>query len=165
MARSFRAGQAIFPQEFASAGKGPHGFSRVKTASGVVILVDGRQPRPKGTGLGRPDGMMSGQPIFLVCRASRRLSTAKNSEGLAGRSGTSSARQRTQAGRRLSRTITRQTAVQSGPQACVPLSPDACVCKGKRRSTARKGPPSGCVGSFRLHPTIIILSNFSANVR
>ena len=25
-------------------------------------------------------------------------------------------------------------------------------CKGKRRSTARKDPPSGCVGSFQLHP-------------
>ena len=91
----------------ASADKGTHGFSRGKTTSGVVILVDGRQP------------------IFLVCLASRRLSSVKNSEGLAGRSGALSARQRTQACWRNSRTITRQTAVQAGPQACVPLSTDA----------------------------------------
>ena len=64
---------------FASADKGTHGFSRGKTTSGVVILVDGRQP------------------IFLVCLASRRLSSVKNSEGLADRSGALSARQRTQA--------------------------------------------------------------------
>ena len=78
-----------------------------------VILVGGRQP------------------ACLVCLASRRLSSVKNSEGLAGWSGALSARQRTQTYWRMSRTITRQTAAQSGPQACVPLSTDA---KG---STAR----------------------------
>ena len=91
----------------ASADKGRHGFSRGKTTPGVVILVGGRQP------------------TCLVCLPSRRLSSVKNSEGLAGRSGALSARQRTQAYRRMSRTITRQTAAQSGPQACVPLSTDA----------------------------------------
>ena len=91
----------------ASADKGTRGFSRGKTTSGVVILVGGRQP------------------TCLVCLASRRLSSVKNSEGLAGRSGALSARQRTQACWRKSRTITRQTATQSGPQACVPLSTDA----------------------------------------
>ena len=50
----------------ASADKGTR-FSRGKTAPGVVLLVDGRQP------------------IFLVCLPSRRLSSAKNSEGLADR--------------------------------------------------------------------------------
>ena len=93
----------------ASADKGRHGFSRGKTTSGVVILVGGRQP------------------AYLVCLPSRRLSSVKNSEGLAGRSGALSARQRTQAYRRMSRTITRQTAAQSGPQACVPLSTDASL--------------------------------------
>ena len=63
-----------------SADKGTHGFSRGKTTSGVVILVDGRQP------------------IFLVCLASCRLSSVKNSGGLAAR---------------------------FGPQAYVPLSADA----------------------------------------
>ena len=98
---------------FASADKSTHGFSRGKTTSGVVILVGGRQP------------------ACLVCLASRRLPSVKNSEGLAGWSGALSARQRTQTYWRMSRTITRQTAAQSGPQACVPLSTDA---KG---STAR----------------------------
>ena len=64
---------------FASADKGTHGFSRGKTTSGVVILVGGRQP------------------ACLVCLAIRRLSSVKNSEGLADRSGALSARQRTQA--------------------------------------------------------------------
>lgn len=91
----------------ASVDKGTHGFSRGKTTSGVVILVGGRQP------------------ACLVCLASRRLSSVKNSEGLAGWSGALSARQRTQTYWRMSRTITRQTAAQSGPQACVPLSTDA----------------------------------------
>ena len=54
--------------KLASADTGTRGFSRGKTTSGVVILVDGRQP------------------IFLVCRASRRLSSAKNYEGLFGSS-------------------------------------------------------------------------------
>ena len=63
----------------ASADKGTHGFSRDKKVSGVVILVDGRQP------------------ACLVCLASRRLSSVKNSEGLAGQSGALSARQRTKA--------------------------------------------------------------------
>lgn len=93
----------------ASVDKGTHGFSRGKTTSGVVILVGGRQP------------------ACLVCLASRRLSSVKNSEGLAGWSGALSARQRTQTYWRMSRTITRQTAAQSGPQACVPLSTDANV--------------------------------------
>lgn len=93
----------------ASVDKGTHGFSRGKTTSGVVILVGGRQP------------------ACLVCLASRRLSSVKNSEGLAGWSGALSARQRTQTYWRMSRTITRQTAAQSGPQACVPLSTDATV--------------------------------------
>lgn len=91
----------------ASVDKGTHGFSRGKTTSGVVILVGGRQP------------------ACLVCLASRRLSSVKNSEGLAGWSGALSARQRTQTSWRMSRTITRQTAAQSDPQACVPLSTDA----------------------------------------
>ena len=96
-----------FGAAVASVDKGTHGFSRGKTTSGVVILVGGRQP------------------ACLVCLASRRLSSVKNSEGLAGRSGALSARQRTQTYWRMSRTITRQTAAQSGPQACVPLSTDA----------------------------------------
>ena len=91
----------------ASVDKSTHGFSRGKTTADIVILVGGRQP------------------ACLVCLASRRLSSAKNSEGLAGRSGALSARQRTPAYRRMSRTITQQTAAQSGPQACVPLSTDA----------------------------------------
>ena len=95
----------------ASVDKGTHGFSRGKTTSGVVILVGGRQP------------------ACLVCLASRRLSSVKNSEGLAGWSGALSARQRTQTYWRMSRTITRQTAAQSGPQACVPLSTDAILAK------------------------------------
>ncbi len=81
-----------------SVDKGIHGFLQGKTTSGVVILVGGRQP------------------ACLVCLASRRLSSVKNSEGLAGRSGALPARQRT---------IPQQAAFQSGPQACLPLSTDA----------------------------------------
>ena len=100
---------------FASADKSTHGFSRGKTTPGVVILVGGRQP------------------TCLVCLPSRRLSSVKNSEGLAGRSGALSARQRTQACCRMSRTITQRTAVQSGPQARVLLSTDASLVLFKDR--------------------------------
>ena len=93
----------------ASADKGRHGFSRGKTTPGVVILVGGRQP------------------TCLVCLPSRRLSSVKNSEGLAGRSGATYARQRTQAYWRKSRTITQQMAAQADPQACMPLSADAAI--------------------------------------
>ena len=111
----------------ASVDKGTHGFSRGKTTSGVVILVGGRQP------------------ACLVCLASRRLSSVKNSEGLAGWSGALSARQRTQTSWRMSRTITRQTAAQSDPQACVPLSTDAnayglyLACHGDEDQTVLSG--------------------------
>ena len=91
----------------ASVDKGTRGFSRGKTTPGCVILVGGRQP------------------TCLVCLASRRLSSAKNSEGLAGTAGALPARQRTQACWRKSRTITPQAAFQPRPQACVPLSTDA----------------------------------------
>ena len=91
----------------ASVDKGTRGFSRGKTPSGCVILVGGRQP------------------TCLVCLASRRLSSAKNSEGLAGAAGALPARQRTQACWRKSRTITPQAAFQPRPQACVSLSTDA----------------------------------------
>ena len=93
----------------ASADKGRHGFSRGKTTPGVVILVGGRQP------------------TCLVCLPSRRLSSVKNSEGLAGRSGATYARQRTQAYWRKSRTTTQQMAAQADPQACMPLSADAAI--------------------------------------
>ena len=93
---------------FASVDKGIRGFSRGKTTHGCVILVGERQP------------------TCLVCLASRRLSAAKNSEGLAGTAGVLPARQRTQACWRKSRTITPQAAFQPRPQACVPLSTDAC---------------------------------------
>ena len=121
----------------ASVDKGTHGFSRGKTTSGVVILVGGRQP------------------ACLVCLASRRLSSVKNSEGLAGWSGALSARQRTQTYWRMSRTITRQTAAQSGPQACVPLSTDARslqthVCDGNHRGvcTAEQISPQPVCGGL-----------------
>ncbi|MDD6246696.1 MAG: hypothetical protein PUC04_07160 [Firmicutes bacterium] len=68
------------PGNIASADKATHGFSRGKTTSGVVILVGGQQP------------------ACLVCLASCRLSSVKNSGGLAAR---------------------------FGPQAYVPLSADA----------------------------------------
>lgn len=94
---------------FASVDKGTRGFLRGKTTPGCVILIGGRQP------------------ACLVCLASRRLSSAKNSEGLAGAAGALPARQRTQACRRKPRTITPQAAFQPRPQACVPLSTDASL--------------------------------------
>ena len=59
----------------------------------------------------------------------------------AGRSGALSARQRTQAYRRMSRTITRQTATRSGPQACVPLSADAIVPQSQTACKMLKNEP------------------------
>ena len=96
-----------YQRTLASVDKGIHGFSRGKTTASVVILVGGRQP------------------ACLVCLAVRRLSSVKNSGGLAERSGTSSARQRTTAYWRMSRTITQQTAGQSRSQASMPLLTDA----------------------------------------
>ena len=104
---SFTICSGIIAPFFASVDKGTRGFSRGKTTSGCVILVGGRQP------------------TCLVCLASRRLSSAKNSEGLAGTAGALPARQRTQACWRKSRTITPQAAFQPRPQACVSLSTDA----------------------------------------
>ena len=85
-------------------------------------------------------------PIFLVCLPSRRLSSAKNSEGLADRSGALSARQRTTACWRMARTITQQTAVQPGTQARVPLSADAWRSLHFIRFVANIGPDTwpGC---------------------
>ena len=60
-----------YQRTLASVDKGIHGFSRGKTTASVVILVGGRQP------------------ACLVCLAVRRLSSVKNSGGLAERSGTS----------------------------------------------------------------------------
>ena len=104
---SFTICSGIIAPFLASVDKGTHGFSRGKTTPGCVILVGGRQP------------------TCLVCLASRRLSSAKNSEGLAGTAGALPARQRTQACWRKSRTITPQAAFQPRPQARVPLSTDA----------------------------------------
>ena len=106
---SFTICSGIIAPFLASVDKGTHGFSRGKTAPGCVILVGGRQP------------------TCLVCLASRRLSSVKNSEGLAGAAGALPARQRTQACWRKSRTITPQAAFQPRPQACVPLSTDAFI--------------------------------------
>ena len=115
----------------ASADKGRHGFSRGKTTPGVVILVGGRQP------------------TCLVCLPSRRLSSVKNSEGLAGRSGATYARQRTQAYCRKSRTITQQMAFQPGPQACVPLSADATITEYDTLNRPELQPVSGAKISQR----------------
>ena len=106
---SFTICSGIIAPFFASVDKGTRGFSRGKTPSGCVILVGGRQP------------------TCLVCLASHRLSSAKNSEGLAGTAGALPARQRTQACWRKSRTITPQAAFQPRPQARVPLSADAYI--------------------------------------
>ena len=97
----------LYSEKVASVDKGTHGFSRGKATSGVVILVGGRQP------------------ACLVCLASRRLSSVKNSEGLAGWSGALSARQRTQTYWRMSRTITPRKAGRCVLRACVSLSTDA----------------------------------------
>ena len=119
----------------ASVDKGTRGFSRGKTPSGCVILVGGRQP------------------TCLVCLASRRLSSAKNSEGLASTAGALPARQRTQACWRKSRTITRQAAFQPRPQACVSLSTDACVTQSSAAKNlfVRNGKSSAC-GAARKSP-------------
>jgi len=114
----------------ASVDKGIHGFSRVKTTPGIVILVDGRQPIFLGCLASRrlssvKNSERLAEPTCLVRLASRRLSSVKNK--LADRSGALSARQRTQAYRRMSRTITQQTAFQAGPQARMPLSADASI--------------------------------------
>ena len=103
-------------------------FRGAKQRLASLILVDGRQP------------------IFLVCLPSRRLSSVKNSEGLADRSGALSARQRTTACWRMARTITQQTAVQSGTQARVPLSADAWRSLHFIRFVANIGPDTwpGC---------------------
>ena len=66
-------------------------------------------------------------PHFL----GRHFSRAKTPQDFSARENRMMTRKRTPAYWRMSRTITRQTAAQSGPQACVPLSTDA---KG---STAR----------------------------
>ena len=120
---------------FASVDKGTRGFSRGKTAPGCVILVGGRQP------------------ACLVCLASRRLSSAKNSEGLAGTAGALPARQRTQACWRKSRTITPQAAFQPRPQARVPLSTDACVTQSSaaKNLLVRNEKSSAC-GAARKRP-------------
>ena len=73
---------------------------------GFVILVDGRRP------------------ICLVCLANCRLSSGKTQRP-AGRSGAFFARQRTQAYRRMARTITPRKACRCAPRACAPLSTDA----------------------------------------
>ena len=103
----------------ASVDKGIRGFSRGKTTPGYVILVGGRQP------------------TCLVCLASRRLSAAKNSEGLAGTAGALPARQRTQACWRKSRTITQPAACQSVRWACVPLSADAMIVINEIRENSK----------------------------
>ena len=50
-------------------GKGTHARRTFRPAFRGIIVLDRRQPRPKGTGLGRPDGMMSGQPACVLCLA------------------------------------------------------------------------------------------------
>ena len=86
----------------------PTWFSRAWTTAGFVILVGGRQP------------------ACLVCLASRRPCSGKTRRP-AGRSGAFFSRQRTQAGWRLSRTITQRKTGRRVLRACVPLSTDASI--------------------------------------
>ena len=93
-------------------GKGTHARRTFRPAFRGIIVLDRRQPRPKGTGLGRPDSMMSGQPACVLC-------LAKNApERPAGlrvfpEHGRQMTRQTRQMGRRPSTRITQPAAVQA----------------------------------------------------
>ena len=75
-------------------------------------------------------------PACLVCLASLRLCSGKTRRPV-GRSGASMARQRTQACRRKSRTITQPAACRNVRRECVPLSADAMIVINEIRKNSK----------------------------